>query len=986
MSSAPTTPPFPPGLPPGPHNHLDSAIGPSSHDYVPRTVPWPATDSAQQISYAAAMLPPQFNGYGNGHSYDMNNLVQPPPPQTHQRGQSNGYGIHPPLPPGDYHTNYFLPQLPLSSPGPGAPALNGYADPNAYQPYHQNTHPTPSITDHILAPHLAVSISTQAQPTRSTLYLSDLEPWMDVEYFNQRPFSVTWATVPASSARSMGHRGDAMSDDHTNASALFAPGGLSLLNPFIPPVADDTLAGTPQASGRQQEFSIFVGDLAPETTNSDLIAVFRDPILGLRHDREPKFVAPFTSCRSAKIMVDPVMGVSKGYGFVRFGSASDASRALIEMQGLYCLSRPMRISQATAKSRPQQGFSPGMVIPQHQVQPLGQPFLPAIDQDYQPNGSDYPEGVITPVAGARPSNSNLALTTRNPGLGARTSVSPTGSTSSSNSTRERDRPSSTTTPQQRSSNDPLEVLPSETLTALSALNIDRDTLSQLLKLAMAKSTPSSEQQDERRPPSSSSSKAGTVRFVNDMKGARDVTVPQSAPATNIQFGNIENIQHRASISSPPGQVHAASRSYSQSASGTSATTPAPARTFPNGSNSQQRAQARALLANMIGPNTGVLNSSDPYNTTVFVGGLSGLISEDTLRTFFGPFGDIHYVKIPPGKGCGFVQFVRKADAEMAIEKMQGFPIGGGRVRLSWGRSQWIAADKAAQAAAQAAQLGLNIGQLGSLQGLSETHTTQLLQSLGLSGAESMGASTPLTQDGSGSNPQVYPPVSTLSPYGAEPLATPNDYGSRGISTSASTTPGQNDVIGRNGPLSRSQTFPTFAPFGNDSSVYPPSTLTPSRTTSGVDGLSQSGSFTQGPSTEGPNSYNTIPPDARTNTNQRGLEGIPPAFGGFSYVDGPQGGYARGPNGFQANDILRQERSGSGSTVGTGTSDTNSPPRHPGVDVYDLGNSLAALNFGQNMTYEPASVQYRHGIQQPDSKVPVGYGVFPSSKSPNAPKA
>ena len=43
--------------------------------------------------------------------------------------------------------------------------------------------------------------------------------------------------------------------------------------------------------------------------------------------------------------------------------------------------------------------------------------------------------------------------------------------------------------------------------------------------------------------------------------------------------------------------------------------------------------------------------------------------------------------MPVGKHCGFVQFVRKADAERAIEKMQGFPIGGSRIRLSWGRSQ-----------------------------------------------------------------------------------------------------------------------------------------------------------------------------------------------------------------------------------------------------------------------------------------------------------
>jgi len=118
---------------------------------------------------------------------------------------------------------------------------------------------------------------------------------------------------------------------------------------------------------------------------------------------------------------------------------------------------------------------------------------------------------------------------------------------------------------------------------------------------------------------------------------------------------------------------------------------------------KHHAQARAILGNLMGPNGEQLTSTDPYNTTVFVGGLSPLISEDTLRTFFAPFGDIHYVreqlsvecslsnlaqvKVPAGKHCGFVQFVRKADAERAIEKMQGFPVGGSRIRLSWGRSQ-----------------------------------------------------------------------------------------------------------------------------------------------------------------------------------------------------------------------------------------------------------------------------------------------------------
>lgn len=58
---------------------------------------------------------------------------------------------------------------------------------------------------------------------------------------------------------------------------------------------------------------------------------------------------------------------------------------------------------------------------------------------------------------------------------------------------------------------------------------------------------------------------------------------------------------------------------------------------------KHHAQARAILGNLIGPNGEQLTSTDPYNTTVFVGGLSPLIGEETLRSFFAPFGEIHYV-------------------------------------------------------------------------------------------------------------------------------------------------------------------------------------------------------------------------------------------------------------------------------------------------------------------------------------------------------
>lgn len=79
--------------------------------------------------------------------------------------------------------------------------------------------------------------------------------------------------------------------------------------------------------------------------------------------------------------------------------------------------------------------------------------------------------------------------------------------------------------------------------------------------------------------------------------------------------------------------------------------------------------------------------TDPSNTTVFVGGLVTGVTEQTLAALFQPFGSIIHIKIPQNKGCGFIRFENREDAVNAINAMQGFSIGGSRVRLSWGRQQ-----------------------------------------------------------------------------------------------------------------------------------------------------------------------------------------------------------------------------------------------------------------------------------------------------------
>ncbi|GMH43632.1 hypothetical protein BSKO_11554 [Bryopsis sp. KO-2023] len=102
----------------------------------------------------------------------------------------------------------------------------------------------------------------------------------------------------------------------------------------------------------------------------------------------------------------------------------------------------------------------------------------------------------------------------------------------------------------------------------------------------------------------------------------------------------------------------------------------------------------------MGYQTASASELDPNNTTLFIGGLSASVLEDQLRSIFGRYGEIVYTKIPPGKGCGFVQFVDRVSAETAMREMNNQVIGNSAVRISWGRS----ARHTAPAAAQSSQV------------------------------------------------------------------------------------------------------------------------------------------------------------------------------------------------------------------------------------------------------------------------------------------
>ncbi|RPD66791.1 hypothetical protein L226DRAFT_608084 [Lentinus tigrinus ALCF2SS1-7] len=554
---------------------------------------------------------------------------------------------HRPSPPRGLPELYSSPLLPSNPPFPDRDNRDAFF---AQRPHPQQSSSPLSVQVPPAQPQSLPSPNAPTPSPRTTLWWGELEPWMDEEYAKQVCSLMGWDPVgikvprPApdpitgQQANNPGYcfltfptqtqAASILSHVNSNNAPLIMPNSTkpfslnwasSVPSAPLPSSMPGQTISIPGVQNPQypKEYSIFVGDLAPEVSNSDLVAVFRNPVLGLRNDREPRFIRPFLSCKSAKIMLDPVTGVSRGYGFVRFTDEADQQRALIEMHGLYCLSRPMRISPATAKFKPAPGmtgidFSQVPFAPMMQSGPVHGCQDLAASHTASGGGVAQAKSVSAPLAGvAASSSSNTSLNS---------AVSNSGSSSSLSA------PSLSSGPSAASSSTLASTTSDEALKSGQYTNSN----------GTASSTPSNN------------------------NGVPSITAPYA------QQNADQLMAQRYNLSEESWKHHA---------------------------------QARAILSNLIGPNGEQLTSSDPYNTTVFVGGLSPLISEDTLRTFFAPFGEIHYVKVPVGKHCGFVQFVRKPDAERAIEKMQGFPIGGSRIRLSWGRSQY----KAAQAAAQAAQ-------------------------------------------------------------------------------------------------------------------------------------------------------------------------------------------------------------------------------------------------------------------------------------------
>lgn len=565
--------------------------------------------------------------------------------------------------------------------------------------------------------NLNISDSNTLPRSTTTLWMGDLESWMDEDYVRACVVGMGWHLPHHANPHPLNLKIKMVSGASPSSAYCFltyptsqlaqeAWKMISNMPPTLMPGCERTFklnwaTGLPGVQPTwDREFSVFIRDLDREVSEGELVSLFTQT---------------FPSTKSAKIMGDLSTGLSRGYAFIRFGEESDMHRALALGRlktgtGMYLRGRSIKITEASGSS----GTAGDQHPHHHRVS------LPA--QSPQPHTkltSDRPRqsslGLANSTISSRPS-SDLKSDSQPP---HRNSL-PVNSNSEQRVNplinREADLPHNL--PQ---SNPNLGFSRANLVNAnpTSAHNIQgsgiaRPGLQTVSSFRPTQTGPPYHLLPYQRasvciPPTSGSplypngpSRTNVTPVIAGRPPSSNL-IPVSNPPHHPQAFYSTLSHMRNSIAAPgyvpesflsaqpapaPYQLHpgvVSMGNFYTAPAPAGATPPSIAATQPAGYFPQGSAAHFAALAQIaVAANHA---NNDPSNTTVFVGGLPACISEETLKTFFQNFGEITYVKIPPNKGCGFVQYVRRADAEAAMLKMHDFPIHGkSRIRLSWGRS------------------------------------------------------------------------------------------------------------------------------------------------------------------------------------------------------------------------------------------------------------------------------------------------------------
>ncbi|RKP36038.1 hypothetical protein BJ085DRAFT_6202, partial [Dimargaris cristalligena] len=197
---------------------------------------------------------------------------------------------------------------------------------------------------------------------KATLWMGDLEPWMDQNYLRTTWYNMgEQVNVKTIFNRSTGTPANYCFIEFPEVNACSK--ALATYNGTYIPATQKIFrlnwatgnqpGGSPTAGPvdahvapeKPTDFPIFVGDLAPEVNDYLLLTTIQ---------------ARFPSCHTANVKVDTRTGVSRGYGFARLTDEGEYQRALIELGGLQIGSRAIRVSTVTPSARrgPPNGYYP----------------------------------------------------------------------------------------------------------------------------------------------------------------------------------------------------------------------------------------------------------------------------------------------------------------------------------------------------------------------------------------------------------------------------------------------------------------------------------------------------------------------------------------------------------------------------------------------------------------------------------------------------
>lgn len=81
---------------------------------------------------------------------------------------------------------------------------------------------------------------------------------------------------------------------------------------------------------------------------------------------------------------------------------------------------------------------------------------------------------------------------------------------------------------------------------------------------------------------------------------------------------------------------------------------------------------------------------DPTVRTLYVGGIDSTYTEKTIREHFAPFGALADIHMVGDRGCCFVTFIKRADAENAVNSLYDcLFIRGRRMKVVWGKGKVV---------------------------------------------------------------------------------------------------------------------------------------------------------------------------------------------------------------------------------------------------------------------------------------------------------